>query len=205
VSLPILPKSSTTLNSARDAAGGLSARIRTLRERAGLSGAELAQAASVSKSLVSQIERGLATPSLETVYRIAAALDVPAFALFLEGTPNKTVLRRGERPVIRYPGTQAEREILTPGVNGRMVVLWVTYPPDFPASDQEFPPGTGARHEGEECVVVIRGTLGVVMGDERITLNEGDSATFDSEVPHRFYNPTSQQTEIIAAISPPHV
>jgi mannose-6-phosphate isomerase-like protein (cupin superfamily) len=86
-----------------------------------------------------------------------------------------------------------------------MVVLWVTYPPDSPASDEEFPLGTGARHEGEECVVVIRGTLGVVMGDERITLNEGDSATFDSEVPHRFYNPTSQQTEIIAAISPPHV
>jgi transcriptional regulator with XRE-family HTH domain len=173
-------------------------RIRAARGRRGLSLGELASSAGVSKSLVSQIERGIAAPSIDTVRRLASALQLPVFSLFMEEPDNGMVVRRGERRVVRYPGSSATREILSPTLGGRMVLVWVTFPP---GEDGREP----VRHVGEESVVVIRGTLEVHLGQERVLLEIGDSMTFDPEVPHSFRNPTNEETEILTAISPPNL
>ncbi|MBV9327731.1 MAG: helix-turn-helix transcriptional regulator, partial [Chloroflexi bacterium] len=107
----------------------LGGRIRAARQRRELSVAELAASAGVSKSLVSQIERGRAAPSIDTVRRLASALQVPVFSFFLDEPDNGMVVRRDHRRVVRYPGTHATREVLSPSLNGRMVLLWVTFPP----------------------------------------------------------------------------
>src|SRR5438552_17381111 len=62
----------------------LGGRIRAARSHRGLSVAELAGSAGVSKSLVSQIERGIAAPSIDTVRRLASALQMPVLSLFME-------------------------------------------------------------------------------------------------------------------------
>jgi transcriptional regulator with XRE-family HTH domain len=173
-------------------------RIRAARSRRSLSAAELASAAGVSKSLVSQIERGIAAPSIDTVRRLASVLEVPVFSLFMEEPDQGMIVRRDERRLVRYPGTHATREVLSPTLGGRMVLLWVT----FPAGEEGREP---VRHIGEECVVVVRGTLEVTLGDQNVVLETGDSMTFDSEVPHAFRNPTNEETEILAAISPPNL
>jgi transcriptional regulator with XRE-family HTH domain len=173
-------------------------RIRAARSQRGLSAAELASAAGVSKSLVSQIERGIAAPSIDTVRRLASALQVPVFSLFMEEPDSGMVVRRAERRVVRYPGTRATREVLSPTLGGRMVLLWVT----FPAGEDGREP---VRHVGEESVVVIRGTLEVQLGDQRVVLDTGDSMTFDSEAPHAFRNPSTDVTEILTVISPPNI
>ena len=176
----------------------LASRIRAARSRRGLSLGELASTAGVSKSLVSQIERGIAAPSIDTVRRLASALELPVFSLFMEEPDNGMIVRRGERRVVRYPGSGATREILSPTLSGRMVLVWVTFPP---GEDGREP----VRHVGEESVVVIRGTLEVLLGEERVLLEIGDSMTFDPEVPHFFRNPTATETEILTAISPPNL
>lgn len=79
-----------------------------------------------------------------------------------------------------------------------MVLVWVTFPP---GEDGREP----VRHVGEESVVVMRGTLEVHLGRERVMLEIGDSMTFDPEVPHSFRNPTNEETEILTAISPPNL
>ena len=173
-------------------------RIRAARARRGLSLGELASIAGVSKSLVSQIERGIAAPSIDTVRRLASALELPVFSLFMEEPHNGMIVRRGERRVVRYPGSGATREILSPTLGGRMVLLWVTFPP---GEDGREP----VRHVGEESVVVIRGTLEVHLGQEQVMLERGDTMTFDPEVPHSFRNPTNEETEILTAISPPNL
>jgi len=173
-------------------------RIRAARTRRGLSLGELATTAGVSKSLVSQIERGIAAPSIDTVRRIASALHVPVFSLFMEEPGNGMIVRRGERRIVRYPGSAATREILSPTLRGRMVLVWVTFPP---GEDGREP----VRHVGEETVVVLRGTLEVHLGQERVVLHLGDSMSFDSEVPHTFRNPTTEETEILTAIAPPNL
>src|ERR1051326_290950 len=152
------------------AEAALGRRIRSARTRRGLSAAELANLAGVSKSLVSQIERGIAAPSIDTVRRLASALELPVFSLFMEEPDNGMIVRHGERRIVRYPGSGATREILSPTLGGRMVLVWVTFPP---GEDGREP----VRHVGEESVVVIRGTLEVHLGEERVLLEIGDSMT----------------------------
>ncbi len=177
----------------------LGSRIREARLHRNLSVAELAGLASVSKSLVSQIERGVAAPSLDTVRKIASALQVPVFSLFLEGPDSEMVVRRQQRRVVRYPGSKVTREVLTPSLHGRMVLLWVTFPSGERSRREPV------RHVGEECVVVVRGSLEVAVGEQSVVLNDGDSMVFDPNVPHTFRNPTRDATEIITAITPPNI
>ncbi len=181
------------------APSGFGARVRAVRLRQGLSLAQVAAAAGVSKSLVSQIERGVATASLETVRRLASALGVPVFSLFLDEQGEHMVVRADQRRVVQYPDSGVRREILSPNLRGRLALLWVTFPPG------ENLTGAPVRHVGEEAVVVLSGTLEVVIGDQVIRLEQGDSMTFDSEVPHRFQNPTDLPVQAIVAISPPNL
>ncbi len=174
-------------------------RIREVRTRRSLSAAELAAAAGVSKSLVSQIERGIAAPSVDTLRKLASALHVPVFSLFLEESDSSLVVRKRERRTVRYPGTRVKREVLTPSLHGRMVLLWVTFPPG------EMSRPEPVRHTGEECVVVVRGVLEVLMGEQRYRLEEGDSMVFDPDLPHSFLNSGDETAEIVAAISPPSI
>ncbi len=189
---------STKLNDDGEADAQLGGRIRAARQRRGLSVGELAIRAGVSKSLVSQIERGIAAPSMDTVRRLASALQVPVFSLFLEEPHNGMVVRRDQRPTVRYPGTQATREILSPSLSGRMLLLWVTFPP---GEDGREP----VRHMGEECVVIVRGALEIYIGEQQVMLYAGDSMTFDPDAPHRFRNSSDEVTEVFVAISPPTV
>jgi len=174
-------------------------RIRRARAARELTLAELAELAGVSKSLISQIERGRRDASLDTVRKVASALQVPVFSLFVEEADTQMVVRRDQRRIVRYPGSRATREILSPGLHGRMVLVWVTFPPEEDGRPRPV------RHVGEECVVVIRGALEVLIGEQTIRLERGDSMTFNPEVPHLFRNPTDDATEIIAAISPPNI
>lgn len=177
----------------------LGARIRELRQRRGLSVGELATAASVSKSLVSQIERGVASPSIDTVRRVASALELPVFALFLEDASSDMVVRKHNRRIVRYAGSNAIREVLSPSFQSRLVMLWVTYSPGEASRVEPV------HHTGEECVVIVRGTLEVTLGDQVVRLETGDSMGFDSELPHIFRNPGTEAAEVVVAISPPTI
>lgn len=180
-------------------AAALGARIRAMRGRRHLTVAELADRAQVSKSLISQIERGIAAPSIETVRKVASALEVPVFSFFLDGAESQMIVRADQRRTVMYPGSNVTREILSPGSHGRMVLLWVTFPPGERSGPQPV------HHTGEECVVVIRGMLDVLTGEQSVRLNAGDSMTFNSELPHVFHNSTDETTEIVVAISPPSI
>lgn len=177
----------------------LGSRIRELRQRRELSVGELAHLANVSKSLISQIERGVATPSIDTVRKLASALDVPVFSLFLEDADSELVVRRRHRRSVRIQGSGVAREVLSPSLHGRMVMLWVT----FPSGETNHP--NPVHHVGEECVVVVRGALEVTLGDQVIRLETGDSMGFDSALPHFFSNPGDETAELVVAISPPSI
>src|SRR5712691_10638385 len=90
----------------------LGRRIRKLRLERGLTLQAVAGTARVSQSLISQVERGLASPSINTLRRIAGALDVPIAALFLGGDMSddesdragrRLVVRRHERKGLHVP------------------------------------------------------------------------------------------------------
>ena len=87
-------------------------------------------------------------------------------------------------------------ELLSSSVTGALELLWVKLGPG--AATRE----AAASHTAEECTVVTRGSAIAEIGGRRIVLEEGDSVTIGSGLPHRFLNETSTDTELLLAMSP---
>ena len=73
---------------------------------------------------------------------------------------------------------------------------------------ERYEPGSGTgkhqiRHEGEECGLILSGSLRVTVGDDTETLRAGDAYYFKSSTPHKFENPGSEPCELISACTPP--
>ncbi len=189
----------------------LGAGIRAMRRERGLTTAGLADRCGVSRSMISQVERGLAAPSLDVLWSLARALDVPIGTFFQGNDPSLTpghapgnlvtgasvtVVRAGERkrlgltPSLTY-------QLLSPDLQHQIEMVWIEYGPG------ESGPVTPFQHAGEEQMVVIKGRMQMWIAGEIYPLEEGDSITFDSAIPHRAQNPYSEPATVIAAITPP--
>jgi transcriptional regulator with XRE-family HTH domain len=176
---------------------GVGKKIREIRTQRRMSLTRLAERTGVSKSLVSQVERGVSNPSLPVLRALAQALDVPLFTLFVEDDLRDGLVRHDERQQLRIPGSNIVRELLVPDLHRQMLLVAARFNPGDASSFD------GTSHRGEECVVVISGSIGIEVGSTRLVLHAGDSYYFNSELSHVIYNPTDEPGEIIAAISPP--
>ncbi|MBB4688045.1 helix-turn-helix domain-containing protein [Amycolatopsis jiangsuensis] len=177
--------------------GGLGDRIRALRMAKALSIRELAARAGVSTGLISQVERGLTDPSLQTARVLAKALETPLFDLFAE--PEKAavaVVRKDRRLKQQSPHGEISYERVSPG-SGRLELLEGTLRPGGVSSGRSW------THPSEECVVVTRGVLVVEVDGAEHRLAEGDSCYFDSRLPHRYRNDGSGPATFLVAVTPP--
>lgn len=151
--------------------------------------------AQVSTGFISQIERGLTQPSLESLRQIAKALDVPLFSLFETHLDSVVVLRKSQRmSVSTSSGIEYQR---VSGRGGNLEVLEGRLPPAATSTADKW------SHPAEECVWVTQGELTVQIGDEVYVLKEGDSCYFNSRIPHVYINTTQQETRFMVAITPP--
>lgn len=105
------------------------------------------------------------------------------------------VVRKDQRKGLILPGTSFEQHLLGPDLNRKIEFLW-TYVPSGTKSGVY-------QHQGEECGVIIKGTLVFRVGGETFTLHAGDSIYFDSSNPHEFENESKDTVETIWAITPP--
>jgi transcriptional regulator with XRE-family HTH domain len=172
--------------------------IRQLRLKKGLSLSEFARRTGMSKSMVSQVERGTTNPSVESVRTIAATLEVPVFSLFLQGNDSQDLLVRQDRRItLTVPDSKIVRQLITPDLHRAMVLLVACIPPHESSSP------TFTTHLGEECIYVLRGTVTVHLQAETYDLNQGDSFYFPALQPHYFSNPTDTESEFLSSIVPP--
>lgn len=197
----------------RDDQDALGHTIGSHRQSRGLTLQNVAKAANVSESLVSQIERGKASPSITTLRRLASALEVPVAALFLEsdgdwpraaGKNGKTeldgqriIVRGDERKWLKVPKSKVNYQLLTPDHNRQIEFLWIEYIPG--AVSRPTPMG----HAGEENALCIRGSVVVTIEGEEFVLEEGDSISFDSGRAHQVENRADEPAILISAITPP--
>ena len=175
----------------RSRAGGpppdLGARIRAAREDAGLSVRGLARQVGVSASLLSQVERGLAQPSVATLWALVRELDLSLDAMFAEpdggaGAERPAIVQRAaKRPAIELGGGVVW-ERLTAAPDRDADFAFVTYPPGADSGTDD--PRT--THLGREYGYVIGGRLQIEVGEEVVELGPGDAVAFGSETPHRF-------------------
>ena len=166
-------------------------RLRQRRVEIGLSARELARRTSVSASLISQIERGISSPSVATLYAIVSALGLSMDELFeLEGAtpasrspsrlPPDPVVRADERETLRL-GSGVRWERLTRYHVPHTEFNLLVYEPGGASSEE----GTLVRHAGFEYGLVLSGRLSVQLRFEFHELGPGDSISFESWQPHR--------------------
>jgi transcriptional regulator with XRE-family HTH domain len=163
----------------------------------GLTLARLAEITGLSTGLISQVERDITDPSLETLRRVARALDVPLFSLFRESDQSPVSVVRGDRRMhVGSPLAQITYARVSPG-SGRLEVLEGTLEPGGASSAEPW------SHPSEECVVVLEGRLAVEVGEEEHDLSKDDSCYFDSRLPHRYVNPHGSVVRFLVAVTPP--
>jgi transcriptional regulator with XRE-family HTH domain len=181
-------------------------RIRQLRKLREMSTRELGRRSGMSAGIVSMIENEKSGVSIESLRRIAGALEVPVVQFLSDssstaadeasGMGSLDIVRAKDRPRLDLPGSPVSIQMLTHSVNHSVEFVWV-----------EFKPGTELAeliaHIGEEYVLVIQGTMHFHLGDAIHVLHEGDSMVFDSSVPHGVENRGSKKLIQISAITPP--
>jgi transcriptional regulator with XRE-family HTH domain len=186
------------------ASEGLGPQLRQVRERAGITVREFARRVGVSPSLISQVERGLATPSVGTLLAITKELGLELGDLFrLEGQGDRAapgpVQRGNARKEIRLAsGVRWER--LTPGPDPDVEFLYAVYDAGSASCEED----SMLRHGGKEYGYLLSGCLGVKIGFEEYELDPGDSISFDAHEPHRLWCIGSQPAVVIWAVVQRH-
>jgi transcriptional regulator with XRE-family HTH domain len=175
------------------------ARVRALREAQRLSLRDLAERSGVSAPMLSQVERGETSPTLQVAARIAAGLELRLSQLLrLDEDGMVTVVRREER---RKGGADGHRyEILTPPLPGqRAEVSRHTLAPGASTGG----PGDPPMHEpgSRETAVVEAGTVTLIVDAARHELRTGDAVTFDADLPHHFENHGKEEAALLAVVS----
>jgi transcriptional regulator with XRE-family HTH domain len=185
-------------------------RLRTRRQEKGLSLRDLASRLGVSPSLISQIERGRANPSVSTLYALVSELDVSLDELLFDrraadrptdgptpadpsaGRPGSPLQLAATRSRIKLASGVIWERLTTvsePGVE----FLHVTYQVGGASSPED----AYQRHTGHEWGYVLSGTLEVRIGFERYVLQPGDAISIDSALPHRLATLGDEPVEAI--------
>lgn len=188
-----------TIDPTTDTADALGARVRALREAADLSLRDLADRSGVSAPMLSQVERGETSPTLAVAGKIASGLDLTLSQLLrLDEGRNVFVTRGGERRTRRRKGHVVE-EVTPPLPGQRADVSAHTLAPGAATGAPDDPPlhEPGAR----ETAVVQSGSIDLFIDGERHELGEGDSVTFDADLPHHFENNGKAETRFLAVVA----
>ena len=169
--------------------------IRLLRRR---TLKDVALAAGVSESFLSQLERGRSSASVASLQRLAAALGIEVSDLFAsDGLPRPRVLRRAARQPVVW-GHLGRKALLTPKPFHSLEVVAADFDPGGSTGDEPYTHG-----DSEELLVVVEGRVHVQLGTEVYDLRAGDSVHYRSSTPHRVSNPTDEPAEVLFVISPP--
>ncbi|SFQ51875.1 Helix-turn-helix [Amycolatopsis arida] len=159
----------------------IAASLRRERRRAGLSLAEVARRAGVAKSTLSQLEAGVGNPSVETLWALGVALDVPFSRLVDPPRPAVQVIRAGEGPAIHSERADYVATLLSAcPPQARRDLYLISVQPGAARESAPHMPGV------VEHVVLSTGRALVGLADEPTELAPGDYVAYPGDVAHVF-------------------
>lgn len=173
-----------------------SAKKKTLQDVAGETG--------FSPALISQIENNNVSPPIATLSRIARVLGVRVGYFFKDEGPEEEyeVIRKGDRPAITRVISRTGEEhgytyhALTYKKRDKtMEPFLLTVDPEVRDKDILY------SHEGEEFLLILEGEAELILGEEHIVLNEGDSVYFESSLRHRLLSHGGKGAKVLAVLS----
>ena len=177
----------------------LGKKIAELRTNKNLNIKQLAEKVNVTSSLLSQIEHGLASPSLNTLRMIAAALDVPMFSFFMENINHRDLIVRADyRKKLTFPAAKnLEYLLLSPDLTGTIEMVLMKIPSQSQSCQEPL------AHVGEEVAYVLSGSVVLHLENVVETLHTGDSVKIPPGTKHKWENQTDEVVTVIFAVTPP--
>lgn len=174
-------------------------KIRSVREKRGLTLKAVAQAIGVSESLISQIERNKVAPAVDTLLDIAALLNLDLEYLFSEYKKpgDVTVMKAGDRP--RFQEGGASYEFLSRAQEGDQGIE--AYNLELSPGGIKGSPDYG--HVGKEMGILLQGSGELRCGGQVYPLEAGDSVSFSSDVPHVLVNTGNETLKAFWVVTPP--
>lgn len=172
-------------------------RLRELRRKANLSLETVASRSELSVGFLSQIERGLSSPSLRVLATLADVLGVGIAALFGnpgggDGASHGVIIRSAERAELKLWRSGISKQLLNPtGADSKLNLFLVHMEPGGSTGDELY------THDGEEAGLVLEGEMTLTVDDETWRLKTGDSFRFASRRPHRFGNPAKRTQAVV--------
>ncbi len=155
--------------------------LRRERERAGLSLSELAKKAGIAKSTLSQLESASGNPSVETLWALGVALDVPFSRLVEPARPKVQIIRAGEGPAVYSERADYVATLLAScPPNARRDIYLITAEPGSARQSEPHMPGV------VEHVVLCAGRARLGLTDEPVEVGPGDYVAYPGDLPHVF-------------------
>lgn len=173
-----------------DLAPIVGANLRRLRTHRALSLERLASMSGVSRAMLGQIELGQSAPTINVLWKICRALDVP-FSTFVQTRTKDatTILRAADAKVLTSKtGIFVSRALFPFDAPRRVEFYELRIGPHGEEVAEPHPPGT------VENLVVARGALALDIAGDEHALAQGDAVLFDADVPHAYRNPTGHES-----------
>jgi DNA-binding transcriptional MerR regulator/quercetin dioxygenase-like cupin family protein len=169
-------------------------RLRKMRKSLNLGIAEAASRAGISPGFLSAIELSKANASVATLHRLAATYNSTVLEFFDLPGQARRLLRPGQRKVLQ---TDSGVDIELLSVGNKMLEPMLFRVPPSAGSDGSY------SHVGEEFIYMLKGTLEIWLGElECHLLRQGDSFWFESNVGHRWFNPSDEDALLIWVNTP---
>jgi len=196
----------------------LGSRIRDERRKRKLTLEVLSQKTELSKSFLSQIERGLAQPSISSLKRIAREFGKSVVDLFPSESgaeaqvgsipsPKKNghsyveevqVVRANRRKRLTLPGSCVSYDLLTPDLDRQVEVMFMRINPGEHSGEEPM-----IDLPGEKFGYVLKGLLEAKVGEKSYQLAAGDSIYFPAHFPHAWRGLGEDSIEVLWVLTPP--
>ena len=169
--------------------------LKDLRYKKELTLKDLAQKSGLSISFLSQVENSKSSITLQSLSKIADALEVSRSYFFPESTPQKSFVRKNPTDMLDFNQSDFIYQSLSNEIPNSLFepMLVVLLP-----NNQKV---NSSTHKGQEFVYVLEGTLTLVHNEEEHDLEVGDSFHMDSTTPHTWFNRTNETVKLLYVYS----
>ena len=180
----------------------LGGKIKALRTKAGMTQKELAEQVGLTPSFISQLEKNLISPSLDSLIKLSEKLHAsPVFFLGEDGTQRKMVIKPNERQEVQL------QEMKIPGVKSQLLVSHVLNrrmePYLLTLREGATIKGHFGSHKGDEFAYIVEGELEIEIQGEKQLLRKGDGLYLESKIPSQWVNIGEGEAILLWVLSPP--
>lgn len=175
------------------------ATIKKIRIEKGLLLKDVAKKCKISSSMLSQIEKGNANPSLNTVKAIAQTLEIPLFKFFIEAEKeeiNINILKKENRKIINTK--KIRYELLSPEGSTNIEYMKMVFTEKNAESSKE-----PMAHKGEEIALLLSGKVKITIENQSCIMEPGDSVHIPALKPHKWTNMNNGESIVLFSVTPP--